>query len=143
MKALVIALTIFSTLLTGCDRQTLDGLRLRFQADFKSDYENSQPSSQTQPSSNQAGPKTEETPREEENWQKQPVREIKSESNPDEAPPFFPLEKCSKGDIVAQTNEIFYERHSQGKSIDSKDKKLMKEWQKIHAQVEQKCTVKE
>ena len=144
MKALVIALTIFSTLLTGCDRQTLDGLRLQFNADLKSDYEDrereqgSEPTSQSQPTQ-----PSEPAAQQEEKPQNQPVRQVKSESDPDEAPPFRPLEACSKGDIIAQTNKIFYKNNPQVKSIDSKNKKQMKNWEQIQAQVKQKCSTSE
>lgn len=152
MKALFIALTIFSTLLTGCDRQTLDGLRLGFQADFKSDYEDkgNEPTSQTQPSqssqpsqSTQLSQSSQPASQQEEKSQNQPVREVKSEPDPDQAPPFRPLEACSKGGIIAQANKIFYKKNPQVKSIDSKNKEQVNKWEQIHGQVEQKCSTSE
>lgn len=152
MKALIIALTIFSTLLTGCDRQTLDGLRLRFEADVQSDYEDpeSEPNSQSQSSqssqpseSSESSESSEAASEQEERSPKQAVRQVKSGPDPDEAPPFNPLEACSKGGIIAQTNKIFYKNNPQVKSIDSKNKEQMKKWEQIQIQVQEDCSTSE
>ena len=143
MKALIITLTIFSTFLSACDRQTLEGLRLRFQADIKSDYDEEKETTTYPEKSNQTASQSEEKP---EKWSDQPAPEVQSSgevqpasADPDRPLPFRPLKPCSESGIVAQTNEIFYQRHPQLKSINSKNKQQMKEWKSIQTEVEQKC----
>lgn len=142
MKALFVVLTLTATFLASCDRQTLDGLRLQIRADVQSDYEgqegekapDARPSSR-QPLGTSAAP---EAPEVAERAVETP-RKASSGSDPDGALPFNPLEDCSQGGIAAQTNAIFYQRHSGVKSIDSKDQQLVKEWKAIQAEVEKKC----
>jgi hypothetical protein len=145
MKNVLLVLSACATLLIGCDRQTLEGLRLNFQAQVNSNYDQSQASqADKSKQSTQAAP-----PQESHNLNpnpvapdSQPASEVKSGADPDTAAPFNPLDSCSQGGIVAQTNEQFYKAHPQLKSIDSKDKQLVKEWKTIHAQVKEKCSAK-
>jgi hypothetical protein len=142
MKTLILVLTLFSTLLVSCDRQTLDGLRLNFQGEVKSDYQkkedNNQQQSQTTPPQQQQQPNTSQQADKE----VQPTQAVNSQANPDGGIPFSPLEKCSQGGMVAQTNQLFYQRYPELKSIDSKDQQLMKEWKKTHTEVQQQCNSK-
>jgi hypothetical protein len=146
MKSLLLILSACATLLIGCDRQTLDGLRLNFQAQVKSNYDQSQPSQQNQ--SDTSKPSTQAAPPQESNEvnpvarDAQPSSAVQSSADPDAAAPFNPLDSCSTGGMVAQTNEQFYKQHPELKSIDSKDKQLVKAWKTIHAQVKEKCTAK-
>jgi hypothetical protein len=146
MKILLIAVTTISTLLVGCDRQTLQGLNLKFRAELNSNYDNSE--AKTQPQSESNSPVAENPVSSQdsatnrpsaETFPNQPVREIKAESDPDGPLPFKPLKDCSEAGITAQANKIFYASNPNLKSIDSKDEQQVKEWKAIYRQLEQKC----
>lgn len=150
MKTILIAVVIVSSLLGGCDRDTLQGLNLKFKGEINSDYQQKEANNEDSSQSN--SPVTENTPSREEkpnNGEKntsevrgnKPVKEVNNQSNsdPDAPLPFNPLKDCSDSGINAKTNEIFYANNGNVKSINSKNEEEVKEWKSIYNEVKSKC----
>ena len=140
MKNIAIIVLVLSSFITGCDRDTLQGLNLKINAEVKSDYENqttpeSNNNSSTEPQANQEARSTSSAP---ETAQPQPTK-VSKEPDPDTPMAFKEVTDCSESGIRAKTNEIFYANNSQVKSIDSKNEKQVKEWKKIYQKVEASC----
>jgi hypothetical protein len=150
MKITLIWVAILSTFLTGCDREMLKGLNLKFQGELSSDYKQedgeNQESSQSNSSGTEINPSQAESSNEVENkapevFRNQPVQEVKNESNydPDAPLPFNVLKDCSQAGMTAQTNKIFYAQNSNLKSINSKNEQQVKQWKSIFNQIKSKC----
>lgn len=159
MKIFFLLVVFVSSLTTSCDRNTLQGLNVKLNAEIKSDYENKENSAQTEyntevkPSNPQApvnnNSNTESLPDSLKNQAVQQVNNIKeniteniktqTEPDPDEPIAFKPIAECSKSGITAKTNEVFYGNNPQVKSIDSKDEKQIKAWKEIYAKIEASC----
>lgn len=177
----IVSLLVASVFLAGCDRQALEGLNLKINAEIKSGYEKgketaspqTQQDSQTvspgnhntnrevtgqtpqqQPDNtvtsqlkgnNKASDKTENTPpsspspSQEATTESTEVQVKVKESDPDAPMPFKEIPECSPAGITAKTNEIFYARNPQIKSIDPKNPEQMKQWKEIYAQEAKKC----
>jgi FtsZ-interacting cell division protein ZipA len=155
MKIIVSMLLIISTLIVGCDRETLDGLNLKINTEVNSDYDKEK---STSAETNKTKVSTEvvekeETPSEEkaseseqestqevvENKEEKEVNKI-TENDPDQPMSFKEISECSKAGITAKTNEIFYADNPQVKSIDSKNEKQLQAWKKIfYTEVEKNC----
>lgn len=149
MKIIVSMLLIITTLIVGCDRETLDGLNLKINTEVNSDYDQEK---STSSETNKTKVSTEVVEKEEkpseseqestqevvENKEEKEVNKI-TENDPDQPMAFKEISKCSKAGITAKTNEIFYADNSQVKSIDSKNEKQLKAWKKIYTEVEKNC----
>jgi hypothetical protein len=154
MKIIVSMLLIISTLTVGCDRQTLEGLNLKINAEVNSDYDKEKSASAENDSTElRTGNKTEtssvgkrlesksekeSTPEVAEKKQEKEINKV-TENDPDEPMAFKEIRECSKAGITAKTNEIFYADNNQVKSIDSKNEKQLKVWKKIYSEVEENC----
>jgi hypothetical protein len=150
MRIALLLVILVSSLITGCDRNTLQGLNLKFNGEIKSDYEQKNDSNQNQtkynteikpeqsqePANNQSEP--ENIP---DTLKNKPIQQVNNtkDSDPDAPMVFKPISDCTKSGITAKTNEIFYSNNSQVKSIDSKDEKQLKAWQEIYNKVEASC----
>jgi hypothetical protein len=159
MKPIFLALILVTSVLGGCDRETLQGLNIKFQGEVNTDYDSSSDgeAQKSEVGGNESNPTTRDnSPSPSEKIKNQPVKEVKRESQLDSEPKsvseqptlqpdsdqpiaFKPMENCSPSGITAKTNEIYYSKNSQVKSIDSKNEKEMSEWKKIYAEVEAKC----
>lgn len=159
-KIFAVLLFISSFIMVGCDRATLDGLNLKINAEVQSDYddetnekknnnenknENKETKSSESSSENNAKAEVEKpestvvTQKEETSKTPSAQENNTAENDPDAPMPFKEIPECSKSGITAKTNEIFYADNPQVKSIDSKNQKQVKEWQRIYAQVEKEC----
>lgn len=152
MKIIVLMLLAMSTLMIGCDRQTLDGLNLKINGEINSNYDKEKTTSAEKVSTEVAEKeeksseeKTLESKSEEEstqevveNNQQKEVNQVR-ENDPDQPMAFKEIGECSKAGITAKTNEIFYADNTQVKSIDSKNEKQLKAWKKIYNEVEKNC----
>ncbi|AFZ47962.1 hypothetical protein Cyast_2009 [Cyanobacterium stanieri PCC 7202] len=136
MKKTILILSILSFALVGCDRDTLDGLNLRINADIRSDYDReeqttdnpSNPSNNTSENSNNSTSNT------------NPNNTTSTVINDsDSAMPFNPIANCSPSDITRRTNEEFYGSRGQVKSIDSKNQEEVNAWKEIHNRIEAEC----
>lgn len=150
MRIALLLVILVSSLMTGCDRNTLQGLNLKFNGEIKSDYEENSDSNQNQtkynteikpeqsqePANNQSEPEI--VP---DTLKNKPIQQVNNtkDSDPDAPMAFKPISDCTKSGITAKTNEIFYSNNSQVKSIDSKDEKQLKAWQEIYNKVEASC----
>ncbi|BAQ60588.1 hypothetical protein GM3708_994 [Geminocystis sp. NIES-3708] len=145
-------LLIISTLIVGCDRQTLDGLNLKINAEVNSEYDKdknlSEEENQTQVTEKEEISSEEKTSTSESDKEltteivnnKQEKEEEKiTENDPDQPMAFKEINECSKAGITSKTNEIFYADNPQVKSIDSKNEKQVKAWKKIYNEVEKNC----
>lgn len=132
MKKTILILSILSFALVGCDRTTLDGLKLRINADIKSDYEQEEetPENPANPSNNNSQINNNSTPN---NTTSNVV------NDPDRGIPFNPIADCSPSDITRRTNEEFYSSRGQVKSIDSKNQEEVNAWKAIHNKIEAQC----
>ncbi|MGI0482090.1 hypothetical protein ACN4EE_15055 [Geminocystis sp. CENA526] len=157
MKIFVLVMLSLSTLLVGCDRDALDGLNLKINADIKSSYDKEAEEIKKDQSSEKTDKtpsemvenltktvqKTIETKKEEisnsEVANKKSVGSSNTENDPDAPIPFKEITECSKAGITAKTNEIFYADNSHLKSIDSKNEQQLKQWKKIYSEVEKNC----
>lgn len=157
MKIFVLLMLSLSTLLVGCDRDTLNGLNLKINADIKSSYdkevEEIKKDQSSEKTDNKASEmvenftktvqKTIETTKEDKSTPE--VAKNKSttisntENDPDAPMAFKEITQCSKAGITAKTNEIFYADNSHLKSIDSKNEQQLKAWKKIYSEVEKEC----
>ena len=126
------------SLITGCDRNTLSGLNLKINAEVKSDYEEKQTSAQKHNSTQVEAKKEIKTPELKTEATKKIV-EVRETNNPDAPLAFNEIRQCSEADIIAKTNEKFYAKNAQLKSVDSKNKEQVKQWKKIYQQVEKSC----
>jgi len=158
-KIFAVLLLISSLMIVGCDRATLDGLNLKINTEVQSDYddedneddnenenEGNESQSSQSPSENNATAQVEENQESASENQNSEASQPQSaqkndtaENDPDAPMPFREIAECSKAGITAKTNEIFYADNPQVKSIDSKNQKQVKEWERIYAQVEQEC----
>lgn len=163
-KIFAVLLLISSLMMVGCDRATLDGLNLKINTEVQSDYddetnedennnqnenENNEAQSSESPSENNATNATAEVEENQESASDTQTTETSetqsaqqnetAENDPDAPMPFKEIPECSKSGITAKTNEIFYADNPQVKSIDSKNQKQVKEWERIYAQVEKEC----
>ncbi|NCO78318.1 MAG: hypothetical protein GW795_04060 [Cyanobacteria bacterium] len=156
MKIIVSMLLIISTFVVGCDREALDGLNLKINAEVNSNYDkdkdkdkNSSPEKTNTEASitkqeNQSIDKSEVKSNNEsssaisDNQSSQKVDNV-IENDVDKPMEFKEIKECSKAGITAKTNEIFYADNSQLKSIDSKNEKQLRQWKNIYAQVEKEC----
>lgn len=150
MKIILTAILLISSVLSGCDRQTLDGLNLKFKGELNSDYKNSQ--TETKNSSESQSTVPEKTTSEQEkannethntsetvsNKEDKEVKET-SNSDPDSPIPFKQVKECSDAGIIAETNKIFYAQNPNVKSINSKNEEQIKEWKLIKNEVKEKC----
>lgn len=156
MKNIVVLLLIASSLLVGCDRDTLNGLNVKVQGELNTDYkdqEDEEVKSENQNNSSSSNSKvTENNPSSQpesknvedktpEAFENKPVKEVKNESNVDPDAPlaFLPQKDCSEAGIRKKTNKAFYSKNEQVKSIDSKNKEQVKEWKSIYNQMKEKC----
>lgn len=149
MKIIVLMLLIISTLIVGCDRETLDGLNLKINTEVNSDYDKEKnTSAETNKTEVVEKEETasEEKASESEQESTQEVvenkeeKEVKiTENDPDQPMAFKEISECSKAGITAKTNEIFYADNPQVKSVDSKNDKQLKAWKKIYNEVEKNC----
>jgi hypothetical protein len=150
MKIILIAIVIVSSILGGCDRQTLDGLNLKFKGELNSDYKNSQTetknSSESQSNTEEKTSSKEEVANNEtkntsEVVSNKEVKEVQetSNSNPDAPLPFKQVKECSDAGIIAETNKIFYAQNPNVKSINSKNEEQVKAWKLIKNEVKEKC----
>ena len=156
MKTIVLALLAISTLITSCDRDTLNGLKVKIDAEVKSEYDEGSNSSETvtekntsvetqtttkveteESNSNQVTAKEDKT--ETESVVSNSTKKVSKESDPDAPMAFNKITDCSDAGIRAKTNEAFYAKNSQVKSIDSKNKEQVKAWKKIYKKFEAKC----
>ena len=154
MKTIVLALLAVSTLITSCDRDTLNGLKVKIDAEVKSEYDEGSNSSETvtekntsvetqtttkieteESNSNQVTAKEDKT----ESVVSNSTKKVSKESDPDAPMAFNKITDCSDAGIRAKTNEAFYAKNSQVKSIDSKNKEQVKAWKKIYKEFESKC----
>lgn len=151
MKITLIVFAFLATFLTGCDKEMLKGLNIKFQGEVNTDYENEENNPNLSPNQSNSNvpentPSSEEKnqniePEKNENFRNKPVREVNNQSNfdPDAPLPFYNLKDCSDAGITAKTNEIFYANNSNLKSIDSKNPQQVKEWKSIYNKINSKC----
>ncbi len=143
MKNIALILLVFSTLITSCDRDTLKGLNLKINAEVKSDYdETANPEKEKISIEEQNTIETKKSPEvEANNIESKPttVKKVRQVADPDAPIAFKEIKDCSEAAIRAKTNEKFYGDNSQLKSIDSKNKKQVKEWEKIYQEMEKAC----
>ncbi len=152
MKIIASMLLIISTFIVGCDREALDGLNLKINAEVNSNYDKDKNSSpektnteaSTTKQENQSIDKSEVKSNNEsssaisDNQSSQKIDNV-IENDVDKPMEFKEIKECSKAGITAKTNEIFYADNSQLKSIDSKNEKQLKQWKTIYTQVEKEC----
>ncbi len=145
-KIFAVLLSISSLMMVGCDRNTLNGLNLKINGEINSSYDNEvkeTQSSEESVSQTKTKAQVKETVSEESSAKvekKESVKQVnQTENDPDAPMAFKEIAECSKAGITAKTNEIFYADNPQVKSIDSKNQKQVKEWERIYAEVEQKC----
>lgn len=140
MKNIILILVLFTTLITGCDRDTLNGLNLKINAEVKSDYEEEKSSTQENNQTQVEAKKETATPESEaETEPSKKVIEVRETDNPDAPLAFKDIQECSEADIIAKTNEKFYGNNAQLKSVDSKNEEQVKQWKKIYQEVEKSC----
>lgn len=138
MKKTILILSILSFALIGCDRDTLDGLNLKINADIRSDYEKEQQT--TDNPSNPSNNTSENTNNPTSNTNSNPNTTTGTVVNdPDSAMPFNPIANCSPSDITRRANEEFYSSRGQVKSIDSKNQEEVNAWKEIHNRIEAQC----
>lgn len=141
MKNSVVLLLLFTTFITGCDRDTLSGLNLKINAEVKSDYEEettaTEGSSETQVETKSVTQA--ETKSETEKSATTKIINVRETDDPDAPLAFKEIQECSKAYITAKTNEKFYAKNSQLKSLDSKNEEQLKEWKQIYQEIEKGC----
>lgn len=149
MKIIVLMSLIISTLIVGCDKQTLDGLNLKINAEVNSKYDQDKNSSaeenqaQVEKTSSETKASTSESNQESntkivDNSQAKEEEKI-TQNEADQPMAFKEISECSKSGITSKTNELFYADNPQVKSIDSKNEKQIKAWKKIYNEVEKSC----
>ncbi|MBF2055638.1 MAG: hypothetical protein IGQ45_00150 [Cyanobacterium sp. T60_A2020_053] len=139
-KAVLLLLSLSSFILISCDKEALDGLNIKINADIKSDYEKEKATENSQSSEVTA---TSET--------KSPVENAKTENNQnaitnnqttmvdgDQPMPFKAIAECTPAGITVTTNEQFY-ANSGVKSVNSKNSEELKKWQELYNKIEAEC----
>ncbi|MGY6530977.1 MAG: hypothetical protein ACXITR_13720 [Cyanobacterium sp.] len=137
MKKSTLILSVLSFALVGCDRNTLDGLNLRINADIRSDYDK-----QEQTSENPSNPINNSSENTNNSSPTTPNNNPSSGSVVNDADggiPFKPIANCSPSDITKRANEEFYSSRGQVKSIDSKNQEEVSAWKEIHGRIEAEC----
>lgn len=140
VKRAVLLLSLSSLILVGCDKEALDGLNIKINADIKSDYEKEKVTENNQSPEVKA---TSET--------KSPAENVKVENNQntvtnnqttmvdgDQPMPFKAIAQCTPAGITVATNEQFY-ANSGVKSVNSKNTEELKKWQELYDKIEAQC----
>lgn len=141
MKNIALILLILSSVIAGCDRDTLKGLNLKINAEVKSDYDNEVTTKGGNNVSTETKIETKKLPIEQASQSESKVKATptKGTNDPDTPMAFNEISDCSEAGIRAKTNEIFYSDNPQVKSIDSKNKEQVKKWKTIYKEVENTC----
>ena len=152
MKITLIGIAFLATFLTACDKELLNGLNIKFQGEVNSNYKDSERNNSDLSASQSNSTATENKSSSEENsniiesekpetFRNKPVREVNNQSNsdPDAPLPFYSLKDCSDAGITAKTNEVFYAKNPNLKSISSKNQQQVKEWKSIYQEIQNQC----
>lgn len=149
MKITLIVVAFLSTFLAGCDKEMLNGLNIKFQGEVSSDYQEGQqnnsdsPSNSTETENKSFSEEKSDSiePQKPEVFRNKPVREVNNQSNsdPDAPLPFYALKDCSDAGITAKTNEVFYAKNPNVKSINSKNQQQLKEWKSLYQEIKAQC----
>lgn len=137
MKKTIVILSLLSLTLVGCDRDTLDGLNIRINADIQSDYEREQEA--TENPSNSSDNNVQNPQNNSNDINSNPNNGSGVVNDPDAPMPFSAIADCSPSSITQRTNEEFYSSRGQVKSIDSRNEQEMSAWKEIHGRIEAQC----
>ncbi len=142
MKITILILSFLSFALVGCDRETLEGLNIKINADINSDYKNNneelKTDSQSASSTNNDNSETPSSDSTNDSSNSKIVTN-NSVSDPDVPMPFRTIADCSPSGITMKTNETYYASRGQVKSINSKDVQELKEWKEMYGKFEAEC----